>query len=126
MQLASTDRVRLYSMNVDYTYAVVETTSDSLASNPNLPLARLTIPRCTLVVPTSIPEWIIETVQRLPVDRHRNEAGFWCVRNPRLDFSIFAGHWNDCWSLFFNRSIIHHFLLNSNITTWEQRVGFWV
>lgn len=74
------------------THSVVEATSDSLSPNPQLPLARLAIPRRALEVPAPVSERIVEAVEGLPVDRHRNEAGLWSVGDPRLNLAIFAIH----------------------------------
>lgn len=78
---------------ISYTYTVVEATSDSLSPDPQLPLARLAVPRGALVVPAPVSEWIIEAIEGLSVDRHRNETGLWGVGDPHLDFAIITIHW---------------------------------
>lgn len=75
-----------------YTHSVVESTSDTFAPNPQLPLARLSVPRGALVVPASVPEGVVETVQGLPMDRHRDETCLWGVGDPQLDFAVFSVH----------------------------------
>lgn len=74
--------------DINITHSIVEAATNAFASNPKLPFARFSIPRGALVVPTSVPERIVEAIQRLPVDRHRNETGLWSVGDPRLDFTI--------------------------------------
>ena len=76
------------------THSVVEATSDPLAPDPKLPLARLAIPRGALVVPASVAERVVEAVQGLSVHGQRNEAGLWGVGDPRLDLSVFTIHCN--------------------------------
>lgn len=74
--------------DINNTHSIVEAATNTFASNPKLPFARFAIPRGALVVPASVPERIIEAIQRLSVDSHRNEAGLWSIGDPRLDFSI--------------------------------------
>lgn len=53
---------------IDLAYPVVETASDSLSLDPQLPFTGLGVPGGALVMPESVPERVIQTVERLAVD----------------------------------------------------------
>lgn len=79
---------------LSYTYSIVEAASDTFAARPYLPLARLAVPRAALVVPPTVPEGVIEAVERLAMDRHRNETGLRRIGDPQLNLAIIARHCN--------------------------------